>query len=74
MKKSTIGCMIIVLAMTLVLAVACGGVTDVESVQLRAVGLKNDVLTLYKGGEAKVSVTLKPAGANAEIQWKTADA
>lgn len=73
MKKSTIGCMIIVLAMMLILAVACGGVTDVESVQLRAVGLKNDVLTLYKGGEAKVSVTIKPAGANAEIQWKTAD-
>ena len=73
MKKSTICCMIIVLSMMLVLAVACGGVTAVESIQLRAVGLKNDVLTLYKGGEVKVSVTIKPAGANAEIQWKTAD-
>ena len=49
MKKSTIGCMVVVLAMMLILAVACGGVTNVESVQLRAVGLKNDVLTLYKG-------------------------
>ena len=65
--------MIIVLAMMLILAVACGGVTDVESVQLRAVGLKNDVLTLYKGAEVKVSATIKPDSANAEIQWKTAD-
>lgn len=73
MKKTATILLFIALVVMCFAANACQKSTNVESIELKATGLKDDTLTLYRGAEVKVAATVKPFDGKADVKWQSQD-